>query len=293
MPEIEQNFGERLCEISSLELRASGFFALPTAALPPNRKELNTRDPSFADASGSSGLFPATRWTIVSNLGSGERRMRFVAWDEFCRSYQRPLMVWMQMRAGDPHLAEELVQSFFAKLHLKDHALNSLHPSKGQLRSWLLSCLHRHWIDEWRARAPVTEEIPEDTPGPSGPAEELYDSEWAFSLARRVISGLRDEHQARGKQALFEAMLHALDNPQETDRSLVCRELEISENHFAVAYMRFRERLAVRLRQEVAATIIGDDAAEIDAELRHLIRILSRQGGLAAASRGNPNPAPP
>jgi hypothetical protein len=45
------------------------------------------------------------------------------------------------LRAGDPHLAEELVQSFFAKLHLKDHALNALHPSKGQLRSWLLTCL--------------------------------------------------------------------------------------------------------------------------------------------------------
>jgi hypothetical protein len=64
----------------------------------------------------------------------------------------------------------------------------------------------------------------------------------------------------------------------------VCSALEISENHFAVAYMRFRERLAVRLREEVAATIIGTESSEIDDELRHLIGILSRQGGFGAAS---------
>jgi hypothetical protein len=112
----------------------------------------------------------------------------------------------------------------------------------------------------------------------------MYDREWAFSLSRRVISDLRDEYQARGKITLFDAMLHALDSPREMDRAAICRHLDISENHFAVAFMRFRERLAVRLREEVAATVIGSDPGEIDAELRHLIGILARQGGLAAVS---------
>jgi RNA polymerase sigma-70 factor (ECF subfamily) len=217
-------------------------------------------------------------------LGNGERRLRFVAWDEFCRCYQRPLQLWLFLRTRDPHLAEDLVQSFFEKLHLQEHALDALHPSRGQLRTWLLSCLRRHWIDEWRSRAPATEEIPEDVPDSAGSSDEIYDREWAFSLSRRVLSGLRDEYLARGKNTLYEALLQSLDNPRETNRADVCRELHISENHFAVAFMRFRERLAVRLREEVAATVIGNDPAEIDAELRHLITILSRQGGLAAAS---------
>lgn len=231
----------------------------------------------------SKGLFPTTRWTIVSKLGNGECRLRFIAWDDFCRSYQRPLQLWLYLRTRDQHLAEELVQSFFAKLHLKSHTLDALHPSRGQLRSWLLSCLHRHWIDEWRSRPAVAEAISDELPGDSGPSDEIYDREWAFSLSRRVLSGLRDEYQARGKSPLFEAMLDALDNPGEADRAAACRDLEISENHFAVAFMRFRERLAVRLREEVAATVIGDDPSEIDAELRHLITILSRQGGLVAS----------
>jgi RNA polymerase sigma-70 factor (ECF subfamily) len=232
-------------------------------------------------------VFPTTRWTLVSKLGNGERRVKFVAWDEFCHSYQRPLFLWLHARTGDPRLAEELVQSFLTKLHLRDHLLDALDPARGRIRSWLLAGLRRHWIDEWRSRGPATEEIQEETPAPVGHPDDLYDREWAFSVSRRVLSGLRDEYQARGKSSLFDALLHALDNPGDIDRAAVCRSLEISENHFAVAFMRFRERLAVRLREEVAATVIGNDPSEIDAELRHLIGILARQGGIAAAAGGN------
>ncbi len=242
---------------------------------------------SFPETALPKGLFPPTRWTVVRDLNNGERRLRFVAWDEFYRVYQRPLYLWLQTRTGNRHLAEDLVQSFFAKLHLKEHVLDTLHPAKGQLRAWLLSCLRRHWIDEWRTRPPGTLEIPADTEARSALSDEIYDREWAFSLARRVLAGLRDEYLARGKSGLFEAMLHSLDSPDEADRAAICKALEISENHFAVAYMRFRERLAVRLREEVAATVIGSDAGEIDAELRHLIGILSRQGGLSATASGS------
>jgi RNA polymerase sigma factor (sigma-70 family) len=240
---------------------------------------------SSSDAPSPRGLFPTTRWTIVSHLGNGERRLRFVAWDEFFRSYQRPLYLWLLARMGNPHEAEELVQSFLTRLHAKHHALDALDASKGQLRSWLLTCLRRHWIDEWRKRGPASEEIPHETENSSPFPDDIYDREWAFSLSRRVLDGMKIEYQARGKNELFDELLKALDSPEESNRSLICKRLEISENHFAVAHMRFRERLAVRLREEVAATVIGDDAAEIDAELRHLIGILSRQGGLTAATR--------
>lgn len=239
----------------------------------------------MSNANPPRGLFPTTRWTIVSDLGNGERRLRFVAWDEFCRSYQRPLFLWLLARMGNPHDAEEVVQSFLTKLQVKHHTLDSLEPSRGQLRSWLLTCLRRHWIDEWRSRGPATSSIPDDYEDTNHASDEIYDREWAFSLSRRVLDGMRVEYLARGKSELFEALLQALDSPEDSDRTAVCSRLGVSENYFAVAYMRFRERLAVRLREEVAATVIGNDAPEIDSELRHLISILSRQGGLLAATR--------
>lgn len=247
-------------------------------------------EPSPREPVSAGGLFPTTRWTIVRNLNNGERQLRFIAWDDFCRSYQRPLYLWLHGRTGDSHLTEELVQSFFSKLHLKEHAIDSLHPSAGQLRSWLLTCLRRHWIDEWRARSPPMEEIPLETEAQIASADEIYDREWAFSLSRRVLAGLRDEYVARGKSALFEKLLLSLDSPDEIDRAEACRSLDLSENHFAVAYLRFRERLAVRLREEVAATVIGSDPGEIDAELRHLVGILSRGGGFSATSSHTTQP---
>ena len=63
---------------------------------------------------------------LSESLGNGERRFRFVAWDEFFRSYQRPLYLWLLARIGQsPSEAEELVQSFLTKLHLKHHATRS------------------------------------------------------------------------------------------------------------------------------------------------------------------------
>lgn len=244
-------------------------------------------EPSPSAAPDPRGGFPSTRWTIVGYSGNADQCPKPVAWDEFCRSYRRPLQLWLYHRTNDHHLAEELVQSFLAKLHLNERALDSLNPSKGRLRSWLLTCLRRHWIDEWRARGPETEEILSDIADTASPSDDSFDREWAFSLARRVLSGLRDEYQARGKSRLFEAMLRSLESPDEAKRSDICRELGISENLFAVAFMRFRERLAVRLREEVAATVADGDPAEVDAELRYLILILSRQGGLAAACSGS------
>lgn len=246
-------------------------------------------DPSKPDSAPSKAWFPSTRWTIVSDLGNRSQNLRFLAWDEFCRSYQRPLFLWLHAKTGDSQLAEETVQSFFTKLHLKDHWVESVDPAKGRLRSWLLSALRRHWIDGWRSSAPAMEEIPEDTPAPADSSVDLYDREWALSLFKRVVAGLSDEYQARGKSSLFAALLEALDSPSQIQRNDVCRKLGISANHFSVAFMRFRERLAVRLREEVAGTVIDQDPAEIDGELRHLIGILARQGAISNAAGKNPN----
>ncbi len=191
-------------------------------------------------------------------------------WDEFCHAYQRPLHRWLLAHMGNLHEAEEVVQSFFTKLHSKNHTLGSLGASTGKLRAWLLTPVPE------QSRAETTEH--HSSPG------EIHDREWAFSLSRRALEGLRIEYQAHGKMELYEELLSVLDCPETLDRYAICKKLEISANYSVVAYMRFRERLAVRLREEVAATVSGNDAAEIDAKLRHLITILSHQGGLIVAT---------
>ena len=233
------------------------------------------------DPAGPRRLFPTTRWTVVRELADGEQRVRFIAWDEFVMAYQRPLLVWMAGRCGNTSLAEELVQSFLVKLQGKEHAVLGLDASKGRLRAWLLVSLQRHWIDHHRREGAAGMELTEDLVAQEMAGDEAYDREWALCIARRVLAQLRDEHAARGTLLLFTAFLEILDAPEKDLRAGWCERLEMMPNTFAVALMRFRERLLVRLREEVAATIMGNEAAEIDAELRHLITILSRNGSLA------------
>lgn len=234
-------------------------------------------------ARSSNGSFPTTRWTIVRRLGDGESRVRFLAWDEFVAAYRRPLLLWLSARCRDENLAEELVQSFLVKIQSKEHAVRALDPARGRLRSWLLVSLQRHWIDQARRSGPATVGLEDTHAASPAPADALFDAEWAMSVARRALSRIREEYVARGSGELFDTLLKTLDAPGEEPRAAACARLGMAPNTFAVALMRFRERLCVRLREEVAATIIGDDAGEIDEELRHLIAVLSRGGGLSAA----------
>ncbi len=233
------------------------------------------------DSAGPRGLFPTTRWTVVRELGNGEQRVRFIAWDEFVMAYQRPLLLWMAGRCGSASLAEELVQSFLVKIQGKEHAVRGLDASKGRLRTWLLVSLQRHWIDHHRREGAAGIELSDDLMAREAAGDEAYDREWALSIARRVLAQLRDEYAARGTVPLFTAFLEVLDAPDKDSRADWCERLGMQPNTFSVALMRFRERLLVRLREEVAATIFSNEAEDINAELRHLVTILSLNGSLA------------
>lgn len=223
------------------------------------------------------GLFPATRWTVVRQLTNGERRIRFPAWEEFVVAYRRPLECWLLARCRDPHHAEELVQSFLAKMCARDHLLESLDPSKGRLRSWLLVCLKRHWLDHL-PDPPVP--LPDDYGDTGGESDEDYDQAWARSLAQRALQQLRSEYQTRGRGELFEALLGIIDGAPIEERAALHERFQMARNAFDKALERLRDRISLRLRDEVAATLLEDDATLVDQELRHLILTLGRNGGL-------------
>ncbi|QTN31200.1 sigma-70 family RNA polymerase sigma factor [Akkermansiaceae bacterium] len=233
--------------------------------------------------SSSKGLFPTTRWTIVRNLSDGERRIRFPAWDEFVTSYRKPLEYWLVARCRDPHLSEELVQSFLAKMSSHEHALNSLDPSKGRLRSWLLVCLKRHWLDNLPKSF---DELPDGYADADVKPDEDFDGVWARSVAQRVVRQLRSEYASRKRVDLFDALLGVIDGAAIEERTALHVRFGMTANTFDQALARLRERLALRLREEVAATLVDGQDSDVDDELRHLILVLGRNGGFAPESAG-------
>lgn len=232
------------------------------------------------------GLFPATRWGVVKRMVSPEASERLSAWDDFVTAYRRPLIVWLKARCGDELLAEELVQSLIVKLFAREESFQGVTPAKGRLRTWLLTALKHHWIDHLRKRKVASEEPGEDIAvDESGDAEALFDLEWARALARAALERARADYEGRDRAALFDELLVAMDDPRDVSHQQRAESLGMTSNAFAVALMRFRERVAAKLWEEVAGTVGGKDA-DIDAELRHLITVLGRSGGLRAAYHG-------
>lgn len=205
------------------------------------------------------------------------------AWEEFVSAYRQPMIVWLTSRCGDAHLAEELVQSLLVKLYTRESALERVNPAKGRMRTWLLTSLRNHWIDSMRRIKGTPCEVDESLScKETGEAECSYDLEWARALAGRALAGTREDYEKRGSGALFDELLVAMDDVEAASHGERAARLGMKPNSFAVALMRFRERVAARLWEEVAATVEGG-AKEIDEELRHLIAILARSGGLRAA----------
>jgi RNA polymerase sigma-70 factor (ECF subfamily) len=228
-------------------------------------------------------LFPTTRWTIIRSIGGDGRVLRFHAWEEFCRSYRRPLVIWLAARTT-PENAEDLAHDFLLKLDRREHLFESIVPEKGRLRSYLLAALRNHWLDHLRSgstrRRAAGGDLPLEESDSAGKNDDegLFDHEWAVALLTRTVAILRSEYAARGSQTTFDALLPLLENDDGDSRRQAVARSGLAENTFNVALKRLRDRLAGRIRQEVAATLIGEDDAAIDEELRHLIAVLGRAG---------------
>jgi RNA polymerase sigma-70 factor (ECF subfamily) len=225
---------------------------------------------------------------MVQRMSLEQKSGNLPSWEDFVGIYRRPLIVWLTLRCRDPHLAEELVQSFLVKMFTRDGSFGLVSPEKGKMRTWLLTSLKNHWGDHLRREKVPTEELPEGLVAEGGDkAESLYDLAWARALARRALELTRADYKGRGKGKLFDALPAAIDDPGADSNIGRASALGIKANTFAVALMRFREKIAARLWDEVERTV-DCDGAEVDDELKHLITVLGRSGGLRSAFDKSP-----
>lgn len=112
---------------------------------------------------------------------------------------------------------------------------------------------------------------PADTSTP----EQAFEKQWALTLLESVLGGLRAEYEHTGKGQLFEALKPCLTGTRESQPyAELATKLDISEGAVKVAVHRLRERYRERLRAEIAHTVASP--GDVDNEMRHLFRVLSR-----------------
>jgi RNA polymerase sigma-70 factor (ECF subfamily) len=108
--------------------------------------------------------------------------------------------------------------------------------------------------------------------------EHLFEKRWAIAVVDRAIENLRREFIESGRSELFEALKGVLTGEQVTEAyGTLAGRFGLTEAAVKMTVVRLRKRFGELLRLEVAHTVSHE--AEIDDELRHLLRVLADSSG--------------
>lgn len=234
-------------------------------------------------------VFVTTHWSVVLTAARTDTTRAHAALEHLCCIYWYPIYHFVRRQGHSVHDAQDLTQEFFARL-LEKNWIASADQARGRFRSFLLLVLKRFLAAEWR-RANVQKRAGDRhwLPLPLATAETRYigefadnhtpeqafEKQWALTLLETVLRRLRSEYEHDGKGRLFETLKPCLMGSRELQPyAALAATLEMSEGAIKVAVHRLRERYREQLKAEIAHTVASPD--DVDNELRHLLRVLSR-----------------
>ena len=216
--------------------------------------------------------FQTTRWSLIlAARGADSQSRRALA--SLCRTYRAPVLAFIRCSGCRPDEAEDLTQSFFAQLLLRNlHA--RVEPERGRFRTYLLASLkhflinvHKHdsaqkrgaqvqlqVLDMCASRSSNLDQMRSpDTP------ERAFDRAWAQAVLRTALRKLRREAGEAGKGDLFaKAWEFVIERPAEAEYDRIARELGMRRNTLAVAVHRLRIRLRELVCAELAETATNE-----------------------------------
>ena len=232
--------------------------------------------------------FHTTHWTMVLAAREQDGAVGREALARLCSTYWYPLYAFIRRQGASPHEAEDLTQEFFHRF-LERNSIESVRPTAGKFRSFLLACLKNFLANEReRARTqrrgggrqlvPLEVENAEtryaSEPADHRTPEAMYERRWAFAVLERTMAELRREYAAGEKADLFQALQGFLPGGQgSVSRSELATQRGVSVGAIDVAVHRLKKRFGALLREQVAQTVSSD--TEVDEELRYLISLLS------------------
>ncbi len=232
----------------------------------------------------SPGTFQPTRWSLVRRAAfrsaEGDPDM-----EEFCRIYWYPLYAAARRLDLSSEDACDAVQMLFAGLIQKD-TLRRADPERGRLRTWLLTLLQNQIRD--RARAARTQKrggghVPfaldsvnaeaayQNDPALRDDPAAAYRRNLAAALLDEAVEALAASYHEAGKEALFTALLPALEGPlPDGTYEQTAARLGTTGGAVRMAVVRLRDRFRTILRQKAAAALGVAGGPSLDEELREL-----------------------
>ena len=233
--------------------------------------------------------FPPTQWTLVVAAGATPSPESAAALERLCETYWYPLYAYVRRCGHSSADAEDLTQEFFARL-LEHHWIGRADRDRGRFRSFLLTAMKRFLANEWAKEqtlkrgggmrpVPLRFDTAETRygrePADTSTPEQVYERQWALLLLEAVVRRLREDYVRDGKGGLFDALQPCLVGSREAQPyAALAVQLEMTEGAVRTAVCRLRERYRERTREEIGNTVASP--AEIEGELRHLFRVLTR-----------------
>ena len=246
---------------------------------------------ALGERMGGGGRFVTTQWSLVAAAGARRSAAGEAALARLCGLYWYPVFAFVRRRGHSPQEAEDLTQSFFARL-IEKGDLAAADRARGRFRSFLLSAC-QHFLANERDRRNARKRgggqavLPIDVAAAERrydralahdeTPEVLYERQWCLALLGGVLADLGDDYQATGRQRVFDRLKPFLTGDDEQGTlAEAARDLGMSEGAVKVAAHRLRARYRAALRDRVAATVASED--EVEEELRHLLRTLAARG---------------
>jgi len=243
---------------------------------------------------GEPRVFATTHWSLIlsaANSESGSQKARD-ALAELCRTYWRPIFLFVCRRGYSTEDAQDLTQDFFVKI-LECNWLEHADPNRGRFRSLLLTSLQNFlnsarerthtrkrggdvkfvsW-DDWMAEAPSQLSISAQALD-SLPPERLFDLRWATTVVEQALQRLRDECEGKNRLRLFYALSrHLTEERDEVSYANLSAALGVTESAVKKQLHTMRQRYRCLLRDEVARTV--ENPADVEDEIRYLCAALA------------------
>jgi RNA polymerase sigma-70 factor (ECF subfamily) len=245
-------------------------------------------DDSFSPLQGAAA-FATTRWSVVllaAEGGEGEAARRSL--EVLCRSYWYPIYAYIRRSGHSPHDAQDLTQGFFTFV-LEKQLLAKADPTRGRFRSFLLGAARNFLGNEWQKEraakrggavpfvsldAALAEQRLAVEPATVDDPETIFERAWAVSVIELALERLTREQAAGEKAQMFEKLRPSLAGAPTASYAELAAEFGSTEGAMRVAVHRLRQRYRELLRATIADTV--EDPREVEAELQHLQRVLSR-----------------
>jgi RNA polymerase sigma factor (sigma-70 family) len=245
-------------------------------------------DQSIESVTGKSQVFATTHWSVVLAAIGQPSAQSEAALARLCQTYWYPLYAYVRRRGHSPEDARDLTQGFFATL-LEKNYLACANRERGRFRTFLLTAIN-NFLHNQHERAgalkrgggrefvsweqPAAEERYLLEPAITLTPERIYEKRWAATLLEQVLARLRQEFALAGRVDLFDQLKsHLWLEDGKTPYTQLATRFNMTVVAIKVTVYRLRERYGDLLREQIGQTVA--DPAEVDDEIRHLLRVLS------------------